>query len=241
MPRALALLLLTVLALPAAALANTPPTLDELLAEHYAARGGLDKLRAIESIEVHGTQTLGARTLGITVRQKRPNKLRIEVRLGDKTIIQGYDGQSAWRLAAFMQPEPLLLDGERAEGLIGQAHLNRNLVDFAAKGYQLRLAGPQDVLGRATWAIEVTKKNGDVVTHYLDQQTHLELATSQVAMHENKLQTLWTYVREHGEVNGLLFPFVEETQVGGQVTRLWRVDGIQLDVPFEDGLFSVPR
>ena len=76
-------------------------TLDELIAKNIEARGGLDKIHAIQSIRFTGKLRFGSSDLPYVVMMKRPEMLRTEFTLQGMTAIQAYDGKEAWRIAPF--------------------------------------------------------------------------------------------------------------------------------------------
>ena len=88
------LALAALVAVPASA-----QTLDEVLAKNFKAKGGLDKIKAVQTIRMTGTMTVGP---GIeapfVLEQKRPNMLRMEFIVQGMTVVQAYDGKVGWQL-----------------------------------------------------------------------------------------------------------------------------------------------
>ena|SRR5271168_2035704 len=80
------------LAIPGAAAAQTT---EDILAKVYAARGGLDKIRAIQSERVTGRISFGEDAEGpFVVELKRPLKMHMELTVQDKTMVRVFDGKS---------------------------------------------------------------------------------------------------------------------------------------------------
>jgi O-succinylbenzoate synthase len=92
MPRkALPGLLLVVLASPAAA-----QTVDEVIAKSFEARGGLDRLRAIQTIRVTGRMSMGPTKALMVIERKRPGSFRAEITVQGERAVQAWDGVTAW-------------------------------------------------------------------------------------------------------------------------------------------------
>ena len=86
--------------------------LDEIVAKHVEARGGADKISAIESAKLTGTMSLGGGQMEapFVMKWKRPNKLRFEITLQGMTGIQAWDGESGWAMMPFQgdtSPQPI--------------------------------------------------------------------------------------------------------------------------------------
>ena len=89
--------LLLAVAMSAAA---TPMTVDEIVARHLEARGGAQKLAAVQNLKVSGKAFFGGDDFTITAEfaqvRKRANQIRTEVTLQGLTGIDAYDGQQSW-------------------------------------------------------------------------------------------------------------------------------------------------
>ena len=95
------------------AIAASAQTADEIVNKSLAARGGAEKIKAIQSERVSGRVTFGPGLEGTLVAElKRPHKLRVEIVVEDQKIIRVYDGKSAGWVA-------------HECGFADQSHLNR--------------------------------------------------------------------------------------------------------------------
>ena len=86
-------------------------TVDEILAKNAEAKGGIDKLRALESIRFTGKMTLGGgMEAPIVMSKKRPEMMRMDFTVQGMTGSQAYDGTGGWMLMPFMgkkEAEPM--------------------------------------------------------------------------------------------------------------------------------------
>src|SRR5262249_42995580 len=67
-------------------------TKDDVVLRNAEARGGLDKLRSIQTMVIHGRLVGPGLDATIVVRLKRKNQIRTELGVGGKVLIQAFDG-----------------------------------------------------------------------------------------------------------------------------------------------------
>ena len=218
-------------------------TLDEVLAKNYKAKGGLDKIKAVQTIRITGTMTLGP---GIeapfVLVQKRPGMLRMEFTFQGMTGVQAYDGKTGWQLMPFegrKDPEPLPEDAMKQ--VEEQADVDGPLVDYKVKGHTVELVGKEKVEGSDVYKLKVTLKNGDIRYIYLDADSYLEIRV------EGKTKTRGTDVEsestigDYKEVGGLMFPYAMESgQKGSPQKQKMTLQKIELNVPLDDAQFKMP-
>ena len=120
---------------------SAPQTVDEVIAKNVAARGGLDKVRAVQSLRMTGTVSMGPGDAGAP----RPGdqarrRIRIEVTVQGKTGVQTFDGTSGWALMPFMgHTEPQAMPAEAVKDAQEQSDLDGPLVDYQKKGHKVEL------------------------------------------------------------------------------------------------------
>ena len=233
--------LLLLLAVGSAAAAD--PTVDEIVARYLAARGGLKKIRAIETLRQTGSITSGAGRTARAVRElKRPSRTRFEFTVQGVTGVFVSDGTSGWQVSPFqgqMQPAPLPEEAvaEAAE----QGDVEGPLVDWKAKGHRVELVGRAPVSGQDAYKLKVTLKSGAVRHEYVDVATgHLVRsdATRRVRGHAVATETTFADFKKAG---GVLFPRRIEVQAVGRPQRMTIVvDKIEVNPPLPDSRFQRP-
>jgi len=107
-------LIVLIAVLSSAALAQTA---EELVAKNIQAKGGLEKLRAIQSVRMSGTQDNDGFKAAVAQENKRPNLVRETFALQGMTSIQAYDGSSGWQVRPFGgRKDPELMGEEDLRG-----------------------------------------------------------------------------------------------------------------------------
>jgi hypothetical protein len=237
--RAVAVLGLAVLgAIPAAA-----QTVDDIIAKNNDAKGGLAKQRAVKAVRLTGRMTVGPGIEApIVLEMKRPKSMRIDISIQGMTISQAYDGTVGWMLnplSGRTDPEPL--PSEALKVMEEQADMDGPLIDYRAKGNTVEFLGKDKAEGTECYKLKVVLKNGDIRTFFLDVESYLEVKIESRTMIRGTEQLGDTIVGDWKEVGGILMAHsVDSGQPGAPMRQKMAIDTIELDVPIDDGRFTMP-
>ena len=218
-------------------------TVDEVLAKHFEAEGGLDKLKSLQSRRVTGTMMMGpGMEAPIILEQKRPGKRRIEFTVQGMTGVQAFDGERAWSLLPFMgKTDPEYASEEDSKNERDESDFDGPLVDWKAKGHTVELVGKEAVQGADAFKLKVTKKNGTIQYYYLDTETYL------LVKQEGKTKRRGTefdgesFFSDYKDVDGYMVPFVMEQGAKGMEQRQkMSFTKIEMNVPLDDSRFVMP-
>jgi hypothetical protein len=217
-------------------------SLDQVLARHFQARGGLTRIKALTSLRVTRKSVGGWMDSTSVIEQKRPASYRYDNAMQGAVFSQAYDGKSAWLLSpwnAKKRPEPMT--PEDTDQLAVQADLDGVLVDWKAKGHKVELAENEPVDGGDAYTLKVTLKNGDKVTIWLDLDSFLEIKRSHRRIVRGTEEEEETYSGEYAEVEGLFFPFFQEFGAKGSSRRSSvKVKKVELNPAIDDARFRMP-
>jgi hypothetical protein len=219
-------------------------TADELIEKNIQARGGREKLAAVQAVRLTGKMVMGpGMEAPFTQELARPNKVRVEFTFQGMTGVQTYDGTNGWSLMPFMgktEPEPI--SGDELKALEDQADIDGLLVGYKEKGHQIEYAGKEDLEGSPTHKLKVTKKNGDIAWLWLDAEHFLELKISgktKVRDQEIEGETLFG---DYKEVGGIVFPHsIENRAVGMPGGMSITVDKIEINPELPAERFTKPQ
>jgi outer membrane lipoprotein-sorting protein len=232
------------LAVTAAVSAAPPPapSVDSIVADYVAARGGVAKIRSIQTLRQKGRAFAGdGREALITRTLKRPNRTRFEFTVQGVTGVYVADGEHGWQVSPFegdMGPKTLPEDAVR--DAMEQADIEGPLVDWKKKGHRLELVGREVVGGREAYKLKLTLKSGMVRTEYIDVKSHYEVrmdATRQIRGKDVQFETTFA---GHKKTDGILFPRTVEVGAVGRAQRLRVVvDAVEVNPPVDDKLFKL--
>lgn len=183
-------------------------TAEELVARNLAARGGLDKLRAITSLRLTGTVKSGGQDLAYVSVAERPGRLRTEVTIQGLTAISAWDGTAGWRISPFGgRKDPERLPADVARSLEWGADFEGPLAGYQEKGHQLEYLGTEDVDGTDAHKLRLTRKSGDVELIYLDPDYFLEIRVKRTRKIRGVESESTTDYGNYEKVAGVYFPF----------------------------------
>jgi outer membrane lipoprotein-sorting protein len=221
-------------------------TVDELIAKNVEARGGIEKIRSIQSLRTSGKMFVGdggfSVELGYVQMVKRPGMFRGEASLQGMTAVSVYDGQEGWQIQPFngrLDPEKLSADDVKSLKLL--ADLDGPLVDYQAKGNKVEYLGTEDVDGTDAHKLKVTLKDGDVMYIYLDPDYFLqirEIVQYKIRGVEVVEENDWG---NYEQVDGVMLPFSVESGPKGQPkTSKITIEKAEINVPLDEKIFRFP-
>jgi hypothetical protein len=198
-------------------------TADELALKNVEAKGGIDKLHALQALRLSGRMRIQNDTieLGFVSLLKEPASIRYEASLQGLTQVQAYDGTQAWQINPFQgRKDPEKLSADDAKGL-GEdaADFTGVLVDYKAKNYKLDYLGTEDIDGTDAHKLRVTRPNGDISIVYLDPDHFLEIRVQNRRIeHGVPVETVTDY-GDYEQVQGVYLPFAQESGPKGSADR----------------------
>ena len=220
----------------------TAQTVDEIIAKHFAARGGVEKLRAVKSIRMTGRMSGGGAEIPATMENKRPESTRMEFTVQGMTGIVAYDGTTGWQVMPFMgkkDPEPMA--GDDLKDIQEQADFDGPLMDYKAKGNTVELLGKEKVEGSDCYKLKVTLKNGNVHTMFIDSDSFLEIKDVTKKIQNGTEVEMESTAGDYKEVEGLIFPFlIEQGDKSGMHKQRIILDKIELNPAIDDARFKMP-
>jgi hypothetical protein len=146
----------------------------------------------------------------------RPRKMRFELDFNGQTAIQVYDGVNGWKLRPFLNRRVVeaFTEDELKISSMRPDFMEGPLVDYAAKGTRVELAGNEKVEDRNTYKIKMTMNSGQVLHVWIDAETFLEAKIEgQPKRMDGTDHPVEIYFRDYRPVEGLEIPFILETRV----------------------------
>ena len=231
---------ITAIALAAPAAAQTA---EQLIAKSFEARGGLEKLKAVQSIRMTGGMSVGPEDLSMIVEMRRPDKIRVDTSGRGKAAVQAYDGKTAWGILPTGTGQAQVLPSELAKAIAEQADIDGPLVDYAAKGNRVELVGKESrVDGRSAFKLKVTRKDGTVAYYFLDARSYLPIRVEATRTVRGRPIEAEGTMGDYREAGGFLWPHRLENGAGGMPDKqVITIDRIEINPPIEDVRFTMPE
>ena len=167
-------LMLAILSTPARA-----QDAEKIIDQYVKAQGGSKLLSKVQTLTIEGTFTnaTDGKSGTYTVDTKLPNRYYSELVVGDRNVIEAYNGKSAWHQTATGEITTLVgVEGAQLEAA-GQ-YYNSRLVNAKKNKLGVAFVGHTQVRGKDALQIEITTPAGLKREVFFDPQTHLILKES---------------------------------------------------------------
>ena len=229
-------------------------SVDELLAQHLQARGGAEKLNAMQAVKMTGKMSMiplnefrkaagPGQEVPVTLMEKRPNKARLEIDLQGKKLIQGFDGgENAWGMRPDASEPDMLFDDEGGLGemqallLQDLADLEGPLINAKEKWRSVELEGKEGSGDDVGYMFKLTPREGFVRSAVLDGKTSLIRQTTRSGS-DFQLETVYS---DYRLLNGVQVPYSIEGKIDGELFTRIRIENVEVVSSLDGGLFQVP-
>lgn len=219
-------------------------TADELVAKNIEAKGGMEKIKALNTVRMTGKIELGGGFNGsVSQENKRPTLVRETLTLQGMTAVQAYDSSTGWQIQPFGgHKDPELMGEDDVRDLQIDADFDGPLVNYKAKGNTVEYLGHDIVDGDDALRLKVTLKNGDIVYYYLDPDAYLEIRVERQEFIRGSVRETVANLGSYKPVEGVMFPFSVSGGPKNDPTQWQNVsyEKIEANVPLPDSDFAVP-
>ena len=219
-------------------------TLDSLIARHVAARGGMERLEAIQTLRMSGRATAGPGKVALVTREvSTPGRVRTEFASQGVTAVYACDGAKCW----YVDPLEGVFDAELMSEsdtslAIEQADILGPLVDWEAKGHSVELLGKEEIDGLETFKLKVTLAGGGVQTLNLDTESALLVRRVKMWNLGGRAVEMETTFSDFRSVGGVVFPhFIKSGEKGRFEDLEVIVEEAELNPPVDDSRFEMPQ
>jgi outer membrane lipoprotein-sorting protein len=224
---------------------NTLPELTavEIVNKNAAARGGKEAWLRINTMvwtgHVESAKEPG-RKMPFMLEQKRPNNARFEITTEGQKSVRVYNGTAGWKLRSNSGGKPELqpYSVEELKFAQGAQVIEGPLMDFAARGNLITLAGIDELDGRKAYVLDIKLPVGGLHQVWVDGETFLEArfdrgyrnAAGQPAVAK-------VLYRDYRPFEGLQLPLTVEM---GVATNRLVIERIALNPVLDDREFAKP-
>jgi len=209
---------------------------SKIIEQYVKAAGGSKTLAKVQTYAIEGTirQAQDENPGTYTFRVKLPNRVYTEFRSGGKTLIEAYNGKSAWHQSEIGETSTLL--GPQAVELEAAAqYYNAHFLALSKKKISATFKGSVAMHGHQTSQIELTFSSGIPWQVFFDQGSHLIVAEqANIAGIPQEID----YDDYHG-VNGIQVPQKLQIRRGTDVLQV-DVTRVAVNEPVGERVFDFP-
>lgn len=219
-------------------------TADELVGKYIKTIGGMEKIKAINSLRRTGKFIGGGGFEAVYVTEsKRPNMVRQEFSLQGMTGINAYDGKNGWKIEPWQGKKDVeTLSEEELKDIVEESDFDGPLIDYQKKGNKVEYIGKDEIEGSDVYKLKLTLANGDVRYFYLDTDYYVPIKIETKRMIRGAEVEFETTLGDYKAVNGVYFPFSLETGAKGSPNTAKIVfEKIEANSAIGDDRFIAPK
>ena len=241
MKRTAACALCALILMSMAVTSGSGQTAQDILSKMIDAMGGRKALQAVRDTTISGSVEVAqyGLTAAITMYQKEPNKIRMDIDVMGMVITQGFDGQTGW----FTDPQTGTtqeMPEAQSREFARQAMGNDVLLDPGKFGVTFALKPREHVGGREHLVLEQTLADGHMITYFIDPDTHLPFKTKTRATGPAGVEVdSETFLSDYRKVGNVMIAHsIRNVQDGIEAMRL-TVTKVAANSSLDDALFSM--
>jgi hypothetical protein len=226
--------------------ASSNLSVEQIIEKNTAARGGIDAWHKIDSMIWIGrveTNNNGA-PARFVLAMKRPNRTRFEIVSMNRMALRVFNGTQGWKLRPMSRGEEANVQPYNAQEL-QYAHdeqvIDGLLIDHAAKGIQVSLAGVEQIEGHKAYRLELGMPSGATRRVWVDSSSFLEIKSE----HETRTLLGQTsavdiYYRDYRSFGGVKIPVTIESGPAAASNDKLTIEKIELNPQVNDKMFERP-
>ncbi|MBI9066655.1 MAG: DUF1579 family protein [Salinivirgaceae bacterium] len=214
--------------------------LEDIIAKHIKAHGGIENWKNVESLTITGSFTGFSVSSEFTTIKKRPNLFKSEYRLGEFDITETYNGSTYWIIDPSLDIDfPRIMNSAEENVNLQKAEFCTPFFDYEKNGSKVEYQGEEVVEGVKVYKLQLTRKNGNNETWYLNAKTYLEF----------KMESVWadyasplrqeTFFDDFREVDKIILPFYIERSFSIR-NRITEIEEVKINKTVDNYIFEMP-
>ena len=218
-------------------------TADEIIDKHLKAVGGVEKLKAMQSVRATGKLKMGPMEAPVTLLKARPDQMRMDFTIQGMTGTQAYDGSTGWMVMPFMgKKDPEKMSEDMLKNMKDEADFDGPLVDYKAKGNKVELIGKEDMQGSPAYKLKLTTKSGTESNLYLDADSYLLIKTESKRKIQGQEVESEAILGDYKDVGGILMPHSLEMHAkGAPAGQSITFEKYEINPKVDNAIFKMPE
>ena len=214
-------------------------TAETVISDYLNAIGGMDKIKAVSTLEMHYGMNVMGQAVNIDMFLKAPNMMAMKVG-NDAMVMQESKFNGTKALVGGMGQKQVVTEGPIFEDTKSQATMFSQL-EYLGDDYTIELKSIEDVDGVACYKLSVTSPDGSTKTEFYDVKSNLLIREVQVreAGPGNSV-TITQDFKDYKEVEGgITFPHKMVTSGAMPVPMEMNATSITVNGEIDDALFII--
>lgn len=215
-------------------------SVDDIINKYVEARGGKDKLNAMQSVYMEGSRAMMGNEVLVKVSMVQGKLYRTDFEMGGTTGYTIVTPTEGWSFIPMQSPKVEPIPADRLKTMLGQLDIAGPLVDYAAKGNKAELQGKETVEGKEAYKIKMRLSTGKEITYYIDTKTNLLIQSKQMsaARGNNPPVEIITNYSDYKLFDGIMFPQTIANPGGGMMAGSTTFDTIVVNKTIEENQYK---
>ncbi|MEO6548844.1 MAG: hypothetical protein ABIN94_12630 [Ferruginibacter sp.] len=181
-------------------------TVEDIIEKYIRARGGKNRLAAIQSIYMEGIKEVAGKDVSVKITKLQAKMSRTEIETQEAkgfVLITDSEGLTYFSLRT---PPAVTISAEDINDFKVEMDIAGPLFEYAEKGHTVELIGKEAVEGNMCYKIKLTLDTGKQMMFWLDTSTYL-LTQSVSLSHQatGRKRETYTSYRNYKQVAGVQF------------------------------------
>jgi len=220
---------------------KTDPKAAQILEKMIEAQGGRKQIKKIEDMTITGTMELTQMGMEgtLTLYQKEPDKMRMDMEMMGMLITQAYDGETAWMFNPQTGENEELPDYMAAD-LKRQALGNDSLLNPEKYGIHYTYEGTEVIDGKEHHVLNQHFSDGFKVTFYVNKDNYLTTKTKSLTIDQTGVEALVeTFHSDYKKVEGTMVAHSIISYRDGEEYMVSTLTDIKYNTGLKDPLFKM--
>jgi len=217
-------------------------TAKDIIQKYINKSGGIDKWKSVKTIVSLGNSSAMGQVFTFTRSEKAPNLNRVDVVVMGQTLVQAYDGKTAWTINPFQgSGKPEAMSAEVGKAFAENSQIVPVIMNLDASGLKANLLGKETLNGVTYDKIEVTHPEGDKDYYLFDSGTSLlSVVRKTPTTGQAAGKTAETFFSDYKDEQGMLVPHTQETKIDGQSFVTVTITSYKINTDVDSKIFDFP-
>jgi outer membrane lipoprotein-sorting protein len=213
----------------------------DIINKYIIKIGGSAKWNALQTLVSAGNTSIMGQEFPFTISSKAPNLTRLDVTAMGQTLVQAYDGKTAWTINPFQgSGKAEAMSPEMGKAFASQNQLRPVLLNLESLGIKAALSGKETINSVSCDKIELTHPEGDKDYYFFDPTSLLVLVRKTPTTGQAAGKLTETYFSDYKDEQGILLPHTTETKVDGQTFSSIVLTSVKINAPVDSKIFDFP-
>jgi len=212
----------------------------DILEKMIEASGGRKLLSSVKDTTMTGTLNIVMVGMSgsLTIYQKEPNKMRMEMEVGGMVMTTAYDGETAW----WTNPQTGAIEelpADQEDEIIRMAYGNDILLNPDKHGVTYTLKESENIEGKDYFVLVQTFSDGYAQTMYIDSKTYLPYKTVATVNQMGVEAESETFLSDYRKIDGMMVSFSMRIFYDGEETMTMTFTEVKYNTGLDDSLFKM--